>query len=305
MSETLRIPSFKALRALDAVVRHQSISKAADELHVSPAAISQQLKTLEKDFDTKLIERKEGKFTVSKFVEAGLPDIREGFESITNGVKKMREQHASRPLTVTVEPSFAATWLLRRLPGFSATHPDINIRLDPSMEVTDLRHHNDIDMGIRYGNGEYPGHRVDKIIEETVSPVCSPELMTGDHPLNSPDELRWHTLLHDDFCSADKSIPSWEMWLESAGCRFEPRAHQHLPLSSMTAEAAALGQGVALMSSVISSEYLSNGRLIRPFDDSLTTLVDFSYYLVCLEGIADRPDVKAFRDWIIKEAKQT
>ena len=301
MAKSTRIPSFKALRALDAVVRHQSISKAADELNVSPAAISQQLKTLEKDFDRKLVERKDGRFVVSKFVEAGLPDIREGFERVILGVKKMRDHHASRPLTITVEPSFAATWLLKRLPGFSVAYPDINIRLDPSMEVADL-HHNDIDMGIRYGNGEYPEHRVDKIIEEVVSPVCSPDLLTGDHPLESPDDLRWHTLLHDDFCSEDKSIPSWEMWLESAGCDFEPLAHQHLPLSSMTAEAAALGQGIALMSNVITSEYLSNGRLVKPFDESLSTLADFSYYLVCLEEIADRPDVTAFRDWLLDEA---
>ena len=147
---TPRVPSLKALRALEAAARHGSVTKAAEELSVTPAAISQQLKTLEHDFGTKLIDRKDGEFRVASVAQAGLSDLREGFERVLLGVSKMRKYEAHRPLTITVEPSFAATWLLRRVPRFANAHPDVNIRLDPSLRVVDLIHEHDIDLGIRY-----------------------------------------------------------------------------------------------------------------------------------------------------------
>nr|MDJ0957444.1 LysR substrate-binding domain-containing protein [Arenicellales bacterium] len=258
-----RIPSLKALRALEAAARHHSLTKAADELNVTTAAISQQLKTLEHDFGTKLIGRKDGEFRVARLVQVGLPDLREGFERILLGVRKMRDYGSNRPLTIAVEPSFAATWLLSRLPQFTTAHPDINIRLDPSLRVVSLVHERDIDLGIRYGSGDYPGHQVDKLLSEEMFPVCSPALLEGEHPLRSPDDLRWHTLLHDDFETADQSVPTWERWLKTAGCDIDPVAGLHFPLTSMAVEAAVLGQGVALISRVIASGHLATGQLIR------------------------------------------
>jgi|COG998Drversion2_1049125.scaffolds.fasta_scaffold04848_3 LysR family glycine cleavage system transcriptional activator len=299
-----RIPSLKALRALEATARHRSLTKAADELNVTTAAISQQLKTLEHDFGTKLIDRKDGEFRVASLAQMGLPDLREGFERILFGVRKMREYESHRPLTIAIEPSFAATWLLRRLPKFTATHPDVNIRLDPSLRVVDLAHERGIDLGIRYGSGYYPGHRVDKLLSEEMFPVCSPALLEGEHPLRIPDDLRWHTLLHDDFETADKSIPTWEMWLKAAGCDVDDTAGLHFPLTSMAVEAAVLGHGVALTSRVIASGYLASGQLIRPFGPDVTTPVDFAYYLVCLKEVRERPNIAAFREWILNEASR-
>jgi LysR family glycine cleavage system transcriptional activator len=299
-----RVPSLKALRALEAAARHRSLTKAADELSVTTAAISQQLKTLERDFGTKLIYRKDGEFRIASVAQAGLADFREGFERVLLGVQKMREFGAHRPLTIAVEPSFAATWLLSRLPQFTTAHSGINIRLDPSLRVVDLVHERDIDMGIRYGSGDYPGHQVDKLLSEEVFPICNPTLLEGDHPLRTPDDLRWHTLLHDDFETADKSIPTWEMWLKAAGCDVDATTGLHFPLTSMVVEAALLGHGVALTSRVIASGYLETGRLIRPFGPNVTTTADFAYYLVCLEEFTERPDIAAFREWILNEAKR-
>lgn len=301
---TPRIPSLKALRALEATARHQSLTRAADELNVTTAAISQQLKTLEHDFGAKLVDRKDGEFRVASLVQAGLPDLRDGFERILLGVRKMREYGSHRPLTIAVEPSFAATWLLSRLPRFTTANPDINIRLDPSLRVVDLAHERDIDLGIRYGSGDYPGHQVDKLLSEEVFPVCSPALLETEHPLRTPDDLRWHTLLHDDFETADRSIPTWEKWLKTAGCVVDPTAGIHFPLTSMAVEAAVLGHGVALISRVIASGHLATGQLIRPFGPDVTTPVDFAYYLVCLEEVAGRSDITAFRGWILREASQ-
>ena len=148
-----RIPSLKALRALEAAARHRSLTKAADELNVTTAAVSQQLKTLEHDFGTKLLQRKGGELHVTDVARAGLADLTEGFARILLGVKRMREFGAHRPLTLTVEPSFAATWLLRRLPLFNIQHPQISVRLDASLRVVDLASERDVDMGIRYGSG--------------------------------------------------------------------------------------------------------------------------------------------------------
>lgn len=300
-----RIPSLKALRALESTARHRSLTKAASELNVTTAAISQQLKTLERDFGTKLLHRKDGEFQVADIAEAGLADVREGFARVLLGVKKMREFASGRPLTITVEPSFAATWLLRRLPRFNTEHPHTRVRLDASLRVVDLSRERDVDMGIRYGSGEYLGHRVDKLLSEEVFPVCSPGLLDGEHPLRTPADLRWHTLLHDDLETADRSLPNWEMWLRAAGCDVNATSGPQFPFTSMVVEAAILGHGVALAGSVIAGEHLATGELVRPFGPEVATPVDFAYYLVCLEDVAERRDIAAFREWALQEAAAT
>jgi len=148
---TVRIPSLKALHALEATARHRSLTKAPDELNVTVAAVSRQLKTLERDFGVRLFRRRGGELQVAGLLEAGLEDLRTGFEQVILGVKKMRKYGTHRPLTIAVEPSFATTWLLRRLPQFSDAHPDINVRLETSLRVVDLTRKRDIDLGIRYG----------------------------------------------------------------------------------------------------------------------------------------------------------
>jgi LysR family glycine cleavage system transcriptional activator len=301
---SIRLPSLKALRALEASARHRSLTKAAEELHVTTGAVSQQLKTLELDFGAKLVHRKDGEFHIDEIAQAGLADLREGFERVLLGVQKMRESGIRRPLTVTVEPSFAATWLIRRLPRFNALHPGINVRLEATLRVVDFTREHDIDIGIRYGSGNYPGHRADKLLSEEVFPVCSPRLLEGDTPLRTLDDLRWHTLLHDDFETRDQSMPKWTAWLQAAGCDVDATAGPHFSHSSMVVEAAALGHGVALVGRVTAGDYLATGRLIRPFGPTVTTPVDYAYYLVCLEAMAERPDIAAFRAWALTEASR-
>jgi LysR family glycine cleavage system transcriptional activator len=206
---------------------------------------------------------------------------------------------------VAVEPSFAATWLLSRLPRFNAEHPDIGIRLDPSLRVIDLAREREVDLAIRYGSGDYPGHRVNKLLSEEMFPVCSPALLEGDQPLKTPDDLRWHTLIHDDFETADRSVPTWETWLHASGCDVDPTRELRFPLTSMVVEAAVLGHGVALASHVIASGHLATGQLVRPFGPDVTTPVDFAYYVVCLEEVAEREDISAFREWALREARAT
>ena len=145
---------------------------------------------------------------------------------------------------------------------------------------------------------------MDKLLSEEVFPVCSPALLKGDHPLRTPDDLRWHTLLHEDFETEDKSAPTWEVWLKQAGCNVDPTPGLHFPLTSMVVEAAVLGHGVALTSRTIASGHLATGQLIRPFGPDISTPVDFAYYIVCPEEVAERSDIAAFRKWVLREAKQ-
>ena len=299
-----RIPSLKALRALEASARHRSLTKAADELNVTTAAISQQLKALEHEFGTKLLHREGNELRIDEMAQAGLADLRDGFDLVLLGVKKIREFGARRPLTVTVEPSFAATWLLRRLPSFNAQYPDINVRLDATLRVVDFAHDQDVDVGIRYGSGAYPGHRVDKLLSEEAFPVCSPKLLKGDHPLRTADDLRWHTLLHDDFVTQDKSMPKWEAWLKAARSDVDATPGPHFSHTSMLVEAAVLGHGVALTGRIMAGDHLATGQLVRPFGPDVTMPVDFAYYLVCLESVTERRDVAAFRAWALEEANR-
>jgi len=300
---TTRLPSLKALRALDAVCRHHSVSRAAEALHVTPAAVSQQMKTLAEDLGAKPILKRNGRIEAAPMVEAGLADLREGFERLALAVKRMREQRSGRHLTVTVEPSFAATWLLRRLFRFTERHPDIHVRLDASIAVVDLARE-DVAVAIRYGAGDYPGLRVDKLLSEEVFPVCAPSLLEGPGALRVPADLRWHTLLHDDTVTADPGWLTWRKWLAAIDCDVDPDRGVRFAQSSLVVEAAVEGHGVALTGKVMVGDHLASGRLVQPFGAELSTAAGFAYYVVSPGSRADDPDVRAFREWILAEASR-
>src|SRR5690348_10422810 len=192
-----RLPPLNSLRAFEAVARHLSISKAAEELSVTPAAVSHQIKTLEDHLGVALFRRDKRNLMLSDAGQACLPGIREGFERLAAAVGEIDSLGLAGILTVSVAPSFAAKWLLPRLDSFQAKHPDIDVRVSASMQLVDFSR-DDVDMAIRYGSGRYPELIVEKLMTEAVFPVCSPKLMKGKDAPNSPDALRSHTLLHDD-----------------------------------------------------------------------------------------------------------
>ena len=295
-----RLPPLNALRAFEAAARHLSLTRAAEELHVTPAAVGHQVKVLEQHLGAPLFARLNRALELTPAGQSLLPGLSDAFYRLAEAVETFRRRDANRPLTVSMPPSFGATWLMPRLERFRERHPDIDVRLEASNRVADLIH-DDVDVGLRYGLGDYPGMRVDCLLSEEVFPVCSPRLLEGKHPLTTLENLRWHTLLHVDGYVQDDFWPDWAMWLHSAGMAdVDVRRGLHFSETRLALQAAASGHGIALGSRVLAGNELESGRLVRPFAHG--SRMSFAYYMVCPEALADAPRIAAFRRWIIEEA---
>ena len=294
------LPPLNALRAFESAGRHLSFTKAAAELNVTPAAISHQVKALEELLEVPLFRRLTRALRLTDAGQAALPALGQGFDKLAQGVEQMRAYCESGVLTISVNPSFGAMWLVPRLERFRIRHPDIEIRIDGTDRRVDLAR-DDADVALRYGPGGYKGVQVDCLFSQVNTPVCSPALLSGDHPLGQPDDLRHHTLLHVDWKDAEAS---WRMWLLAAGLHdIDPTRGPHFTMENMAVQAALDGHGVALVGDMLVAVDLAAGRLVRPFDPSLSTPLTFSYYLLSAKDSAGQPKVAAFRDWLLEEAR--
>ncbi len=297
----LRLPSLNALRAFEAAARHLSLTKAARELHVTPAAVSHQVKALEADLGVSLLRRVKGEFVLTETAQTVLPVLRAGFDQIAEAARRLRADEARHFLTISVGPTFAATWLVRRLGAFRAAFPEIDVRLQTTDKMADFAR-DGVDIGIRFGAGHYPGLQAIRLFDEEIYPVCSPELLERGPPLDSPADLAGHTLLHSEGTWAlTKGEPlDWQMWLRAAGAEeVDALRGPRFSHASLALQAAIEGQGLALGSKSLAQDDLAAGRLVRPFDVVLP--VNFAYYLVYPEDTAERPKIANFRHWILAE----
>ena len=293
-----QLPPLTALRAFEAAARHLSFTKAAEELRVTPAAISNQVKALEEQYGVQLFRRMTRAVVLTEAGQSALPLLRQGFDKLSEAADRLDSLNTGGILTVSVLPFFAAMWLIPRLDRFYHAHPDIEVMVDANMRAVDLAR-DGVDVCIRRGQGNYPGLNVVKLVDEQAFPVCSPRLMEGSAPLRVPEDLRNHTLLHVE--SDDFFFPEWSTWLQTAGVEGVdasrgPRFNQ----LGLQIQAAVEGHGVALASSVLVTDDLSAGRLVQPFE--LVIQADLAYYVICLEATAEQPRVVAFRDWVMAEA---
>ncbi|HZU88761.1 MAG TPA: transcriptional regulator GcvA [Stellaceae bacterium] len=294
------LPPLAALRAFEAAARHMSFSKAAEELNVTPAAISHQIHALEADLGVKLFHRLNRQVVLTASAQVLLPGLSEAFAEIRASVRRLYAHNDAGTLTVTVSPSFAAKWLVLRLHRFQEQHPEIDVRISATDEVVDLTR-GDHDLAIRYGSGRYPGLAVEPLLRNEVFPACSPQLLAAGPPLRTPADLRLHALIHDRAIDRDPLVPTWPMWLKAAGVRDVPAASGlSFSASHLALDAAIAGHGVVLAYSTIAAADLAAGRLIRLFSLALPDL--FAYYIVTAPGALERPKVKAFRDWLRREA---
>lgn len=296
-----RLPPLNALRAFESAGRHLSFSKAAKELHVTPAAVGHQIRQLEDFLGVTLFLRLNRAIQLTESGAALLPGAIDGFDRLRAGVEAVSRLNESRPLTLSVVPSFGGKWLLQRLDAFRAEHPGIEVRLDATTRVVDLTAEA-IDVAIRFGDGDYPGMHVDCLLDDEVFPVCSPDLLKGRYPLREPQDLRHHVLLQTDWNPRYPTWPDWPMWLKAAGLEdlevnYSPRFTGEV--ETMLIDSAVRGMGVALASKVLAADDLAAGRLVRPF--AMTYPVRFCYYLVTLRSVATVPRVRAFREWILRE----
>jgi LysR family glycine cleavage system transcriptional activator len=297
--ERRRLPPLNALRAFEAAARHLNFSRAADELSVTPGAVSQQIQNLEDYVGAALFKRTPKGLLLTDAAQTALPALREAFDRLAEAASLLTAAVDGRRLTLTAPPSFAAKWLVPRLGDFELAHPQVDVWLSAGMDLMDLTA-GEVDVAIRYGAGRYPGLEVKRLISETVIPVISPQLL-AETPLNTPEDLKNHILLHDGSPEPDDSCPDWAMWLAARGVRGAegmrgPRFNQ----SSLVIEAAVNGRGVALAKRTIAQADLDAGRLVAPLQ--IATAVDFAYYLVHPKAKGRLPQVKAFISWIEAEA---
>lgn len=298
-----RLPPLNALRAFEAAARHMSISRAAAELHVTPAAVSHQIKALEDHLGLPLFRRFNRGLALTEEGAVLTPGLRDGFDRLVAAVQRLDECRSGGALVVSVAPSFAAKWLVPRLERFTRGHPDIDVRISATMELADLRR-DPVDVAIRFGWGDYPGLDVHKLTAETTTPMCSPDLVTGSNPLLVPADLRRHVLIHDDSMAFDPTAPDWRMWLKAAGVQgIDVARGQHFSSGDHAIQAAVAGAGVVLGRQSLAGDDLAAGRLVMPFE--LCLPVRPAYYLL-LPPAARRPArVAAFRDWVLAEIAST
>ena len=299
------LPPLNSLRAFEAAARHLSFTKAAEELHVTPAAISHQIKALEEQLGVPLFRRLTRALRLTQAGQSALPPMRDGFEKLADAVDLLRAHEESGAITVSLDPSFAAKWLVPRLDRLRAAHPDLDVRLDATDKLVDFQRDN-VDLAIRYGSGNYPGLEAERLFSEEIFPVCSPKLLEGPAPLEQPDDLRHHTLLHLDWDMEDVTAPTWRMWLLAAGIdHIDFTRGPGFSISSLALQAAIEGQGLALANSVLVADDLAAGRLVVPFDLSVCRPLDFAYHIVVPKRTADLPKVVAFKTWLLDEIART
>lgn len=297
-----RLPPLNSLRAFESAGRWLSFAKAADELSVTPAAVSQQIRQLEDYLGIPLFRRLTRAVELTEEARTVLPLVTEGLDKLAEAVERLSREEESGLLTVSSAPTFAAKWLLQRLPDFAAKHPDIDVRLDASLDNRDFDRDN-IDIGIRLGLGDYPGLDVTRIFGEQIFLVCSPALQSGPHPLRAPEDLKHHRLLHVEWGDFNIPLPDWQMWTKAAGVDgINVDQGPRFTVENMAIEAAVRGDGVALVSSYAVEDDLRTGRLVRPFD--LVLEADFAYWLVLPPERMRRAKVRAFCEWLLEEAER-
>ena len=295
-----RLPPLNALRAFEAAARHLNFSRAADELSVTPGAVSQQIQNLEDYVGAALFKRTPKGLLLTDAAQTALPALREAFDRLAEAASLLTAAVDGRRLTLTAPPSFAAKWLVPRLGAFEQAHPQVDVWLSAAIELVDLAA-GEVDVAIRYGAGRYPGLEVHRLFAETVIPVASPAHLAAQ-PLLTPGDLANHVLLHDGSPDLDDSCPDWTMWLAARGLKGVdsmrgPRFNQ----SSLVIEAAVNGRGVALAKRTLAAADLEAGRLVAPLQ--IATAVDFAYYLVHPKAKGRLPQVKAFVSWIAAQAQ--
>jgi LysR family glycine cleavage system transcriptional activator len=297
VSQAARLP-LNALRTFEAAARHQSFLKAADELAVTPGAVSRQIKALETELGLRLFERFNRAVRLTPAGERLAEGVRQGLAAMSAAVGEAQGARAG-PLAVSVMHSLAARWLAPRIHDFHQRYPGIQVFIAASDLPADLVRDR-IDVALRYGIGPYPGFAATRLIATRMFPVCSPRLLESQ-PLKAPKDLANALLLSD--VNVTPTEPTWVHWLTAAGAP-EVDASQGLQFSNtyLAIEAALAGRGVALAQEAMVVDELAAGRLVRPFEQSVPG--PHSHWILTLPEKAELPAVRRFRSWLIEQARK-
>ena len=294
------MPPLNALRAFEAAARHLSFKKAADELNVTPAALSHQIRGLEDFLQTKLFHRRTRRVELAEAGRLIQPEVSEGFESLQRAVRRLVHSHDDNVIVVTAGPAFSAKWLAPRLYRFVAAHPEIDLRIAANLALTEFRG-DGIDAAIRFGSGDYPGLFSELLFEDVMLPMCSPSLLQGASPIRTPADLRHATLIHDEsLVHIAPEAPDWRSWLQLAGVDgVDAGRGLRFNLADHAIDAAVEGAGVVLARKVLAQRDLDSGRLVAPFGMEMN--VKRAFYFVCPKGHENRDNIRLFRQWLASE----
>ena len=310
-----RLPPLNALRVFESAARHLSFKEAAAELHITQAAVSHQIKSLEEQLGVELFRRAGRGVQLTEAARASLPRLREGFDALAAAVETIHERSAETELVITAPPVFTARWLMPRLAEFSRRAPDIEVRVVASSRMVDAgaldsaQIMGSLDLRgetsgveIHLGAGDYPGLRADRLFSVSMALVASPDLQP---PLREPADLAGHVLLHDDALDLVAHGNAWRKWLEAAGVAdtVDGSRGPRFSTNMLSIEAASQKLGVALALRPMVDADLASGRLVAPFGVEVNP--GSAYFLVCSELIADRPAVEAFRAWLLEKAAES
>ena len=289
-----RLPPLNALKSFEAAARHESFTRAADELCVTQGAVSHQVKALETNLGVKLFNREHQRLLITGAGRDYLAVVRDALDRIAMGTERLMVRQSSGALTVSTSPDFAAKWLVHRLGQFADLHPDIDLRISASMQHVDFARE-DVDIAVRHGDGNWTGLDVTRLCAEQLFPVCSPKLFARRRRAVTAADVLQLPLLHLD------SRSDWTKWFDAAGIVSKAESRGLiLNRASMLIDAAVDGQGVALARTTLAAWDLISGRLLRPFD--VTLPLSKSYWIVCPKATSRLPKITKFRDWLLHEA---
>ena len=296
------LPPLNALRAFESAVRHMSFQKAAEELHVTPAALSYQIRHLEESLGVALFIRHNRAISLTPQGELIAPGVHDAFEQLSRTMYKLRRSTGANVLTVSAGPAFTSKWLAPRLYRFLVRHPELDARVSASLTAVNLEH-GDVDVALRFGRGEYPHCTSMKLFDEYVIPLCSPSLRDTPPGITEPNDLRRYNLIHDDSHVGLFEVPDWAEWLHRAGAdRVDAARHGlYFNVPDHALNAAIAGAVVVLGREVIASADIEAGRLVAPFQLKIKT--DYSFYAVWLKARSNEPAIQAFIRWLEDEVR--
>ena len=290
-----RLPPLTTLRVFEAVGRHLSFGKAADELHITQSAVSHQIRNLETDLGVALFIRKTRAIELTAEGQRYLAAMQQVFDLLAQSTSDIAK-HEQANLRISLLSSFATNWLIPRLRQFKLEYPAINLQIEPGIGLVDLAA-GQCDLAIRYGHGKWPGVDSRMLLAERLSPVCSPELLARGPALEQPIDLLKHTLL----LSYSKEPFEWSAWSNAAGVDLTAAQKSMLHDYNIVLQAALDGQGVAMGRQVLIQDKLKTGRLVQPFAQFVAG--DIGHYLVTAPGRRS-PPVQSFVDWIFRAAQR-
>lgn len=289
-----RLPPLNALKAFEAAARHESFTRAAEELCVTQGAVSHQVKALETELAIKLFNRERQRLIITEIGRDYLGVVRDALDRIAVGTERLLQRQNAGVLTVSTSPDFAAKWLVHRLGHFAEAHSGIDLRISATLHHVDFARE-EVDLAVRHGDGNWPGLDAVRLSPEQLFAVCSPKLLSGKRRLSRPAEVLKFPLIHMD------SRADWKNWLQEAGLDDATATHGPvLDRASMVIDAAINGQGIALARTTLAAWDLINGHLIRPFPLALP--LSKAYWVLCPKATASLPKIMTFRDWLLSEA---